>query len=216
MAGDEEAEQMGYLLIEEGLITQEEIEAASKSPDLGSSGLGALLKRAVCVRRSELASFVGTDYQVLEVPNVGQLSISPDTLSLISSAVADQHQVVPLAKAGSILFAVCGSPSPEAARALRQATNLRVKLVQAPPEAVKSLIETKYKGAAAPAPAVARKESGVRSAPAPVPAPASGEKVPAVRVSEEERVVADLYVRLISEWETTYTEARAVQAIKVA
>ncbi len=209
MAGEEEAEQLGYLLIEEGLITQEEIEAASKSPDLGSSGLGPLLKKAVCVRRSELASFVGTDYQVLEVPNVGQLNISPETLSLISSSAAEQHQVVPVAKAGTILFAVCGNPTPEAARALRQATNLRVKLVQAAPDAVKSLIEMKYKGAAAPV--AAKRESGVRSAPA-----AAGEKVPAVRVSEEERVVADLYIRLISEWETTYTEARAVQAIKVA
>ena len=215
MAGDEETEQLGYLLIEEGLITQEDIEAACKSPDLGSSGLGVLLKKVVCVRRSELASFVGTDYQMIEIPNVGQLTISPETLSLISSVVAEQHQVVPIAKAGSILFAVCGNPTPEAVRAIRQATNLRVKLVQAAPDAVKSLIETKYKGATVAV--AAKKESGVRPAPAIAPVPsASGEKVPAVRVSEAERVVADLYVRLISEWETTYTEARAVQAIKVA
>jgi hypothetical protein len=205
---EEEAERIGNLLIEEGLITQEEIEAASKNSEVASSGLGGLLKRAVCVRRAELAAFVGTDYKILDVPNLSELEIPADALALVSGPWAEENQAFPLAKAGTILIAVAANPNQETVRALRQATGLRVKLLQAPAESVRSVIEARYKGAPA---APAKPASGVRPAPA-----AGGDKVAAVRVSAEEKAVVDLYIRLVTEWETTYTEARAVQAIKVA
>lgn len=208
MATSDEPERMGNLLIEEGLITQEEIDEASKSEAVAASGLASLLKNAVCVRRSELAAFVGTDYQILEIPDLTQIQVAADAFAALSARLAEENQAVPLAKTGGILFAAAANPSPEVARALRQATGMRIKLLQAPAEAVQAILQSRYRGApAVPAP----KDSGVPPSPAP-----AGEKVPAVRVTAEEKAAVELYLRLVTEWETTYTEARAVQAIKVA
>lgn len=205
---EEEAERIGNLLIEEGLITQEEIDAASKNAAVEAGGLARVLKNAVCVRRSELAAFVGTDYQILEVPNLSEIEISADAISAVPASLAEANQAVPLAIAGSILFAAAANPTPDLARTLRQATGLRVKLLQAPLESVQSVIQARYKGTESAQPTA---QTGVPQA-----AATPGEKVPAVRVTAEEKAAVDLYLRLVTEWETTYTEARAVQAIKVA
>ncbi len=144
MGLEEDVERMGEILIEEGLVLQEDIEKAIQDPSIKSGPLAGILQRNVCVRRNELAAFVGTDYRFAQIGNLPEYKPAQDVLAAIKSETAQKYNALPLYKAAGILFVVMSDPTPEALREIRKASNYRVKVLQAPAEAVKKAITEFY------------------------------------------------------------------------
>lgn len=195
---EDQTEEIGNLLIEEGLITQEELEEAAREVSLKTAGLNSWVSRIEGVRRAELAAFVGTDYEFVVVPNPERLKISSEVLRSIPPETAKNYTVLPAAMARGILFVLCANPDIETARMIRKAAGTRIKLLKAPGPALEKIIRERYEGRTPAKPAE------------------KGPPERAVAVSGEDRIRADMYVRLLTEWEQTYTEGRPVRAIKVA
>lgn len=238
---EEEVERIGEILIEEGLILQEDLEKALQEGAVKSSPLAAILQKMVCVRRNELAAFIGTDYQFPQAANLGELKPSNSVLESISAELAVKHNALPVARAGGILFVVMGQPSVEASRDIRKATGLRLKVLQAPMEAVKQAVQDLYlrqpisvtanepevatgkdEDDAVPLVSSSGDETAVTAPPmkgtaAPVeavPAKMSATKISLDEYRESERF--QIFMRTISDWEGNYVTGRPVQAIKIA
>jgi hypothetical protein len=174
-----EAARVGELLIEEGVITQEELVRAVAEGGIKGTPLAALLEQTPHVRRADLAAFLAQEFRVPQIEDLRRIEIRPDVARLIPEDLARKHEMLPVAKLGGILCVAKSNYFNRAAiQELRNVVDIKIKVLQADEEQVRAAIDRAYKNKAGelPAPASARggqKPPTVRRVFAPAPAPAA-------------------------------------------
>jgi hypothetical protein len=177
-----EIERIGELLVEEGVLTTEELARALTESGLKGSVLGTLLEGCVHVRRAELAAFLAARFRPPQIEDLRKIELSLDAAKLVPEEIARKHETIPVARIGDVLcVAKANYYNRAAVQELRKVSGLKVKVLQADEAQVRAALEIVYKGRKAelPPPGGPKKETGIRSStsriplakPAPPPVP---------------------------------------------
>lgn len=173
MAAPGESARIGELLIEEGVISQEELARAIAEGGIKGTPLAALLEQTPHVRRADLAAFLAADFRVPQIDDLRRVEIRPDVAKLIPEELARKHEMLPVAKLGAILCVAKSNYFNRAAiQELRNVVDIKIKVLQADEDQVRAAIERAYKNRPGDLPAPGRsKPPTVRRVYAPAPAP---------------------------------------------
>ncbi len=155
---------LGELLVERGMVTPEELEAALELQSvLGSAAgsgqqpvesastsgrpkLGQLLVEQGIISSRELAIMLGLQMGIPYV-NPSTYQIQPEALSLISETIARKHSVIPLAVADKALYVAMADTEDTSVReALEAQTGMRIEPAIAPADEIKEAIDRIYGG----------------------------------------------------------------------
>lgn len=181
-----DAVRIGEVLIEEGVVTQDELTRALAESGLKGTPLGTLLETTSHVRRADLAAFLAANFRVPVIDDLRRIDIAPGMSQLIPEDLARKHELVPIARLGAVLCIAKSNYFNRAAlQDLRNVVDIKLKVLQADEEQVRAAIERVYKNRAAelPAPASQRQPKssttvrrlGQTASPAPAPAPAAAD-----------------------------------------
>ncbi len=180
MAEKEQLHRLGELLIEEGILTQEELARALEESGKAGTQLASVLMGSSHIRREDLAAFLAKDFSIPKF-SLKDFPIDPELAKLVPIEPARKHEMVPLAKLGSI---ICIGKSNYYNRAavieLRKLTGLKVKVLLCPENEVTAAIERLYARAAPqPRPVAAAPPVSILQ---PTPAPPAAVPAPVPRV----------------------------------
>ena len=146
MAG-EDLQRVGEILIEEGAVLAEDI--ARAGDERKGSPISSALDGAGAPARAEIARFLAAAYQIPHVSIAG-LNIGADVIACVPKEMAEKHEIVPVEKAGGIVFIAKANFFNRAAVVdVRKATGLKVKVVVAPEAEVQAALKRYYGIAAA-------------------------------------------------------------------
>lgn len=148
----EERERLGHLLIDEGLITEEELGQALAEGGARNAALAGLLGKCRQPRRTSLAQWLAADYRMPEVPDLRQVDLPPSLAQLLPQPLARRLQALPLARFGAILVVARGADAKSSIAELRKVTGLKVKVLAADEAQVAAAIDHLYGGGKAPIP----------------------------------------------------------------
>jgi len=180
----EERDRLGNLLIDEGMITEEEMSQALAEGGARNAALAGLLGKSRHPRRTSLAQWLAADYRQPEVPDLRRVDLPASLAQLVPASMARRLQVLPLAKFGNILVVARSARASASLQELRKMTGLKVKVVGADESQITGAIEHLYTGGKTPIPApqpsakpeTARVEKGTAD-------PAKYETVPILNVA---------------------------------
>ncbi len=143
--GAEEYLRVGELLIEEGVLTQEDVERLVAQAGLKGTALAALLEQAHHVRRADLALFLASDFVVPKIEDLRKFDLYEEAARAVPEPLARRHGIVPLAKMGNVLCIARPSFDDKGGIAeLRASTGLRVKMFQAEEEQIRAALDRIY------------------------------------------------------------------------
>lgn len=179
-----DAVRIGEVLIEEGVVTHDELTRALAESGLKGTPLGTLLETTSHVRRADLAAFLAANFRVPVIDDLRRIDIAPGMSQLIPEELARKHELVPIARLGAVLCIAKSNYFNRAAlQDLRNVVDIKLKVLQADEEQVRAAIERLYRNRTGdlPAPASQRQPKssttvrrlGQTAAPAPAPAPAA-------------------------------------------
>ena len=228
----EERERIGDLLIEEGILTQEEVqEAIAQSTSAALSGALGMLR---CPRRAELAAWLAADFVTPKIDDLRKVNLSSAPTSLISADLARRLGLLPLASVGGVLCVARSGPFNRAGiQELRKATGLKVTVIVAEEAQVLAAIEAAYgdRTRTIPAPggeaaAPAKVEEPVEALPLismsggedrQAPAPRPMEAMAAARVTKADFEAEERhpFVQLIRGWDLVFVLGKPVHPVRV-
>ncbi len=191
-----EAERIGELLVEEGVVTQEEIARAIAEGGMKGTALAAVLEGAAHVRRSDLAAFLASDFRVPIIDDLRKVNLSAAAAKLVPEELARKHEMVPIALIGNLLCVAKPNYFNRAAvQELRRISPHKIKILQADEEQVHAAIERVYKGRKgelpAPRAAARRPETTVfRATPPAVEEEAAFEAIPLISMPDNDLALA--------------------------
>ena len=148
----EERERLGHLLIDEGIVTEEELSQALAESGDRYTALAGLLNKSRLPRRTSLAQWLAADYRMPEVPDLRRVEMPSSLGQLIPHSLARRLQVLPLGRFGSILVVARAAGSTGSIQELRKVTGVKVKVVAADAAQVTAAIEHLYGGGKTPIP----------------------------------------------------------------
>jgi hypothetical protein len=141
----EDLQRIGDVLIEEGVLTHEDVVRLVSEGGLKGTALAALLEQARHVRRADLAAFLAGDFRVPKIEDLRKFDLYDEAAKVVPEALARKHEMVPIAKLGDVLCVARPTYFNKAAvQDLRKATGLRVKVFQADEDQVLAAIERIY------------------------------------------------------------------------
>lgn len=187
-----DAARTGELLIEEGVLTQEDLVRGIAEAGLKGTVLGALLESSGHVRRADLAAFLAQNFRVPALDDLRRVEFTAQLAQWIPEDLARKHELVPIAKLGSVLcIAKSNYYNRAALQDLRNVVDGKLKVLQADEEQVRAAIDKVYKNKATelPPPKGQKSSTTVRRTVAPAPAPAlvaAGSGVPLIAPALEE------------------------------
>ena len=220
MAGEDDIERLGDLLIEEGIITHEEAAESLKASGQINTLLGKLLIQSNPVRRKELASFLAMDAEV-PLLDLDKLELHPHTPPFIPEGIARKHECVPIDRVQNILIVAKANVMNRAAVIdIRKMTGLKVKVFRADEEKVLAALDIVYKDqGAAPAPQTAAARHPVQSPPAvrvsELPPPTGPLQAVPLHSADASAGASDPQ-KIVSAWEKRYASAHPIPADRVA
>ncbi len=182
---NEEIDRIGEVLIDEGVVTQEELSKSVSESGVKGTALAAALESCKHPKRAELAAFLATDFNVPRLSDLRQVEFPADAAKLVAADIARRHELVPVGKLGGILcVAKANYYNRAAVQDVRRACGMKVKVLLADEAQVKAAIERVYAGVRAelPPPKGEKKDTVARRAAAPVPV---GGDVPLISMHEE-------------------------------
>lgn len=194
----------GEILLEEGVLTREEILRALEKSGLSQSHVGQLLRTLATVTRSELVEFLGQKYEFPQI-DLSLIHVSSEVIALVPREMAVRHEMIPIEKLGSILCVAKANVSNRAAlQDLRAHSGMKVKVFQCSDEQVRNALERYYQVSAI-----------VR--PAPVGAQEPAAQLEAISVENDLMRIAKkaLLVNWETEWERLYTTSGPLAAIRL-
>ncbi|HZN61079.1 MAG TPA: hypothetical protein VFC90_01610 [Planctomycetota bacterium] len=148
----EERERLGHLLIDEGIITEEELSQALAEGGARNASLAGLLSKTRHPRRTSLGQWLAADYRMPEVPDLRRVDLPQSLAQLIPQPLARRLKVLPLARFGSILVVARGADNRASIQELRKASGLKVKVVAADDAQVMGALDHLYGGGKTPIP----------------------------------------------------------------
>jgi hypothetical protein len=191
-----EIERIGELLVEEGIVTQDELARTLAEGNLRASPLAQLLESTGHVRRAELAAFLASHFRVPVLDDLRKIDISAEAARLVPEEIARKHEAIPIARLGDLLCVAKSNYYNRAAvQELRKVSGLKIKVVQADEAQVRAAIEAVYRGKKGELPAPGkRKDTSIRSSSTsriPLPGagrPAETPDVPLIQMPENGNV----------------------------
>ncbi|MCB0407479.1 MAG: type IV-A pilus assembly ATPase PilB [Bdellovibrionales bacterium] len=93
---------LGELLVKENLIEITQLDEARKEQQKNGGRLTSALIRLGYVKDSELAEFLGNQYNVQTI-DLGNFEIDREAIKLVSKQVCEKHSIIPVSKAGKSL-----------------------------------------------------------------------------------------------------------------
>jgi type IV pilus assembly protein PilB len=138
------SDRLGELLVRENLISLSQLKSAQEQSRKSGDKLGYSLTKLGIIGQRELTSFLSKQYGVPSI-DLSEFEIDEDVLKLIPKDVAQQHQVIPVNRAGSDLIVAMSDPSNiYAIDDIKFLTGYNVQVVVASEEAIKQAIERYY------------------------------------------------------------------------
>ena len=137
---------LGALLIREGLITDEELDAALAQQKLSrGKRLGEILVERGTVTRSEVARLLAEQYE-LPFVDLDSSEVDEDAALLLSPEIARRHSSLPIGfeQDGALRVAIADPAAILYSDELRHAVELPVRFVVAPPNAIEDALERMY------------------------------------------------------------------------
>lgn len=176
-----DAARIGEVLIEEGVVTQDELVRAVAEGGFKGTALGNLLESVPHVRRADLAAFLAQNFRIPAIEDLRRVDLQPGLTQLVPEDLARKHELVPVAKLGGLLcIAKSNYYNRAALQDLRNVVDIKIKVLQADEEQVRAAIEKLYKnrpGELPPPTSAQRPKSSTTvrrvGATAPAPAPAA-------------------------------------------
>lgn len=142
------SDRLGELLVRENVITLTQLKDAQEAQRKSGSRLGSELMKLGFVGERELTSFLSRQYGVPSI-NLDDFEIDEDVIKLIPRDVAQQHQLIPVNRAGSALIVAMADPSNiYAIDDIKFLTGYNVEVVVASDEAIKAATERYYQQSA--------------------------------------------------------------------
>lgn len=139
-----EKSMMGELLIEEGLITKEQLIEALESQKKMGGRLGYHLIRLGFINVNRLSQFLQESMGLIPF-NVGDNTESSDAIDLIPPSLARFYNVVPIAKKKNVLtVALADLDNPKLIPALEEYTGLKIDPLICPRESIVQALEKFY------------------------------------------------------------------------
>ena len=137
---------LGEVLLQERLVTKEQIEEALADQSVTGELLGEILVRKGYVAERNIAETIATQYSFPYL-EPDQYYISGDIIHLLPMEIIEKHTVVPLDRFGDILTVVVAGPlDEEVVKEIEQKTGARVHIFISTVSAVRKTIETLKEG----------------------------------------------------------------------
>ena len=155
---------LGDILVDEGLLTDEQFKGAVGEMRRSRQPLVAVLIQMELVSEEDIVIALSDQ---LGIPHlrVGSYELSPDVLAEIPEAMAKQHHLIPVSKAGNTLTVAMSDPlNIVAIDDLRMVTSYDIETVISLDSEIMEVIERTYGGAKKGAPKKERKAKGELSA----------------------------------------------------
>src|SRR6184192_1057596 len=135
---------LGDLLVEDGLLTAEQLKKALAEQKGSPEKLGSVLIRLNFVNEDHLIGFLSRQYGVPSI-TLAQLDIDSDVLKLVPAPIARKYEVVPVRKMGNSLALAMADPTNVfALDDIAFMTNLQVLPLVASQTAVRKAIDRNY------------------------------------------------------------------------
>src|SRR6184192_473939 len=135
---------LGDLLVEDGLLTAEQLKKALAEQKGSPEKLGSVLVRLNFVNEDQLIGFLSRQYGVPSI-TLAQLDIDPGVLRLVPAPIARKYEVIPVRKMGNSLALAMADPTNVfALDDIAFMTNLQVLPLVASQTAVRKAIDRNY------------------------------------------------------------------------
>jgi len=135
---------LGDLLVNEGLITQENLQRALVEQKGSNEKLGSILVRLGLIQEDQLIGFLSRQYGIPSI-TLSQLDIDPDVVKLVPAQIAKKYEVLPVKRTGNALTLAMADPTNVfALDDVAFMTNLQVLPVVASQGAIRQAIERLY------------------------------------------------------------------------
>ena len=135
---------LGDLLVAEGLITPQQLQAALREQKSTSEKLGTILLRLNLMTEEQLIGFLSREYRIPSI-TLSQLHIDSETLRLIQPHIAQKYQILPVRRlGGSLTLAMADPTNVFALDDVAFMTNLQILPVVASQAAILKAIEKYY------------------------------------------------------------------------
>lgn len=146
-----EMERRGEVLVDEGVLTQEELRRCIDDGGLKGTTIAAALDASPQVSRRDLAAFLASKCGPPLIGDLAKVPLSPAAAKLVGESLARDHKLAPLALSSGILFvAQAEGAGPAGVQALRQAGQFRIKVFHAPEPQIRETLDRLYPQSAAP------------------------------------------------------------------
>ena len=141
-----DAIRIGEVLIEEGVVTQDELTRAILEGGLKGSPLANLIDSTAHVKRADLAAFLAANFRVPVIEDLRRIDIAGGMAQVIPEDLARKHELVPIAKLGGVLcIAKSNYYNRAALQDLRNVVDIKLMVLQADEDQVRGAIERLYK-----------------------------------------------------------------------
>lgn len=137
-------DKLGELLVQEDLISPEQLETALAEQKVSGGRLSYHLSRLGYLEESELADILSRQYGVPSI-NLSEFEIDPDVIKLVPREVVEKYKVIPISRADSSLIVAMVDPSNILAiDDLKFLTGYNIEAVVATEDSIISAIEKYY------------------------------------------------------------------------
>jgi type IV pilus assembly protein PilB len=127
---------LGELLLDEQVISPEDLRRAQDASRKSGERLGPVLVRSGALSEEELTHFLARQYGVPAI-NLNDFEIDPDVIALIPRDVARKHRIIPMSREGNSLIVATSDPSNIVALDdLKFLTNRNIEIVVAADSAI--------------------------------------------------------------------------------
>ena len=142
--GQPVSRRLGDLLVNEGLITQENLQRALAEQKGSNEKLGSILVRLGLIQEDQLIGFLSRQYGIPSI-TLSQLDIDPEVVKLVPAQIAKKYEVLPVKRTGNALTLAMADPTNVfALDDVAFMTNLQVLPVVASQGAIRQTIERLY------------------------------------------------------------------------
>src|SRR3989338_6052283 len=142
--GQPVSRRLGDLLVNEGLITQENLQRALAEQKGSNEKLGSILVRLNLIQEDQLIGFLSRQYGIPSI-TLSQLDIDPEVVKLVPAQIAKKYEVLPVKRTGNALTLAMADPTNVfALDDVAFMTNLQVLPVVASQGAIRQTIERLY------------------------------------------------------------------------
>ncbi len=147
--GQPVSRRLGDLLVNEGLISQEQLHRALSEQKGSNEKLGTILVRLGIINEDQLIGFLSRQYGIPSI-TLSRLDIDPEVVRLVPPQIARKYEVLPVKRTGNALTLAMADPTNVfALDDVAFMTNLQVLPVVASQGAIRQAIERTYEPQAA-------------------------------------------------------------------